>query len=135
MADKIRLAERFDNFGIHYIEGGWPGSNPRDIEFFELAQKRNWKNARIAAFGSTRRKGIKVNKDAQVELLLKAETPVVTIFGKTWLLHVQRVIKTTPEENLKMIADTVRYLKKNGRHVIYDAEHAFDGYKNLEWIR
>ena len=130
VADKIRLAERFDHFGIDYIEGGWPGSNPRDIEFFELAQKRNWKHAQIAAFGSTRRKGIKVNKDAQVELLLKAETPVVTIFGKTWLLHVQKVIKTTPEENLKMIADTVRYLKKNGRHVIYDAEHAFDGFKD-----
>ena len=130
VADKIRLAERFDQFGIHYIEGGWPGSNPRDIEFFELAKKRNWKNALIAAFGSTRRKGIKVHKDAQVELLLKAETPVVTIFGKTWLLHVQEVIKTTPAENIKMIADTVRYLKKNGRHVIYDAEHAFDGYKD-----
>ncbi len=130
VADKIRLAERFDHFGIHYIEGGWPGSNPRDIEFFELARKRRWKKAKIAAFGSTRRKGVKVHKDAQVELLLKAETPVVTIFGKTWLLHVQEVIKTTPEENLKMIADTVRYLKKNGRYVIYDAEHAFDGFKD-----
>ena len=130
VADKLRLAERFDHFGIHYIEGGWPGSNPKDVEFFDQAKKRSWKNAQIAAFGSTRRKGVKANKDPQVDLLLKAETPVVTIFGKTWLLHVQEVIKTTPDENLKMIADTIKYLKKNGRYVIYDAEHAFDGYKD-----
>ena len=130
VADKIRLAERFDQFGIHYIEGGWPGSNPRDIEFFELAKKINWKTAKIAAFGSTRRKGVTAGKDPQVQLLLRAETPVVTIFGKTWLLHVKEVIKTSPEENINMIADTVRHLKKHGRHVIYDAEHAFDGFKD-----
>ena len=130
VADKLRLAERFDHFGIHYIEGGWPGSNPRDIEFFEEARRQNWKQAQIAAFGSTRRKGVKVSKDPQVDLLLRAETPVVTIFGKTWLLHVLKIIKTHPDENLKMIGETIRYLKQHGRHVIYDAEHAFDGYKD-----
>ncbi len=130
VADKIRLAERFDAFGIHYIEGGWPGSNPRDIEFFEQAARKRWKHSRIAAFGSTRRKKIAVEDDPQVRLLLEAETPVVTIFGKTWLLHVKEVLRTNSRENTDMIADTIAYLKDQGRHVIYDAEHAFDGYKD-----
>ncbi len=130
VADKIRLAERFDHFGIHYIEGGWPGSNPRDIEFFRQTKTRKWKHARIAAFGSTRRKGVKVHQDEQVNLLLGAGTPVVTIFGKAWLLHVKEVLKASAEENIQMIADTVRHLKKHGRRVIYDAEHAFDGFKD-----
>ena len=130
VADKIRLAERFDAFGIHYVEGGWPGSNPRDIEFFEAAKDRKWRKARIAAFGSTRRKGVPVEQDKQVRLLVEAKTPVVTIFGKTWLLHVKEVLKASAEENIRMIADTVRYLKEQGRHVIYDAEHAFDGFKD-----
>jgi 2-isopropylmalate synthase len=130
VADKIRIAERLDLFGIHYIEGGWPGSNPRDIEFFEQIRHRQLKQARVAAFGSTRRKQVTVEKDDQVRLLVAAETPVITIFGKTWLLHVKEVLHTTPDENLAMIADTVRYLKDQGRMVIYDAEHAFDGYKD-----
>ncbi len=130
LADKLRIAERLDSFGVHYIEGGWPGSNPKDIEFFKEAAKRNYKHAKIAAFGSTRRKGIKPEDDAQVRLLVDAETPVVTIFGKTWLLHVIEVLRTTPEENLEMIRDTVRYLKEQGRFVVYDAEHAFDGFKD-----
>src|SRR3954447_11333619 len=130
VADKLRIAERLDAFGIHYIEGGWPGSNPRDIEFFAEAKKRRFKHARLAAFGSTRRKETPVEKDDQVRLLIEAETPVVTIFGKTWLLHVKEVLRTTPEENLAMIADTVRFLKANGKYVVYDAEHAFDGYKD-----
>ncbi len=130
VADKIRLAERFDAFGIHYIEGGWPGSNPRDIEFFQQAAKKRWKHSKIAAFGSTRRKKIAVEEDPQVALLLEAKTPVVTIFGKTWLLHVKEVLRTTPSENIAMIADTVAYLKAKGRQVFYDAEHAFDGYKD-----
>ena len=130
VVDKLRLAERLDTFGIQYIEGGWPGSNPKDIEFFEQARQRKFKNARLAAFGSTRRKNEAVDKDDQVRLLLKAETPVVTIFGKTWLLHVREVLKTNPDENLAMIADTIRFLKDNGRFVVYDAEHAFDGYKD-----
>src|SRR5687768_18112057 len=130
VADKLRIAERLDAFGIHYIEGGWPGSNPKDIEFFDEAKRRKLKHALLAAFGSTRRKGIAVEKDDQVRLLLEADTPVVTIVGKTWLLHVQEVLRTTPQENLGMIADTVRFLKDNGKIVVYDAEHAFDGYKD-----
>ena len=127
--DKLRIAEKLDSFGVHYIEGGWPGSNPKDIEFFAEASKRKFKHARLAAFGSTRRKGIAVEKDEQVQLLVDAKTPVVTIYGKTWLMHVKEVLKATPDENLAMIGDTVRFLKDHGRTVIYDAEHAFDGYK------
>jgi 2-isopropylmalate synthase len=130
VADKIRIAERLDAFGVHYIEGGWPGSNPRDIEFFALARHRTFRHARLAAFGSTRRKDVNVEQDDQVRLLLDAETPVVTIFGKTWLLHVREVLQTTPAENLAMIEDTVRHLKRHGKFVVYDAEHAFDGYKD-----
>lgn len=127
--DKLRIAEKLDAFGIHYIEGGWPGSNPKDIEFFAEARRRKFKNSRLAAFGSTRRKGIAVADDEQVRLLLEAETPVVTIYGKTWLLHVKEVLRASPDENLAMIADTIRFLKDHGRFVIYDAEHGFDGYK------
>ena len=130
VTDKLRVAEKLDAFGVHYIEGGWPGSNPRDIEFFAQAKGRTFRRARLAAFGSTRRKDTPVEADDQVRLLLDAETPVVTIFGKTWMLHVLEVLQTTPEENLAMIADTVRHLKANGKHVIYDAEHAFDGFKD-----
>jgi len=128
--DKLRIAEKLDSFGVHYIEGGWPGSNPKDIEFFNEAKNKKLKRAKLAAFGSTRRKDIAAADDDQVRLLLEAETPVVTIYGKTWLLHVKKVLRTTPDENLAMIADTVRFLKENGRFVVYDAEHAFDGYKD-----
>jgi 2-isopropylmalate synthase len=129
VADKIRIAERIDAFGIHYIEGGWPGSNPKDIEFFEQAKRKKFRNAKLAAFGSTRRKGVRVQDDDQVRLLLKAETPVVTIYGKTSMLHVKEVLRCTPDENLAMIRDTVRFLKDHGKIVLYDAEHCFDGYK------
>jgi 2-isopropylmalate synthase len=129
VADKLRIAERLDAFGVHYVEGGWPGSNPKDIEFFAEARHRTFKNARLAAFGSTRRKDIAAAADDQVQLLIEAATPVVTIFGKTSMLHVREVLQTTPEENLLMIADTVRFLKQHGRFVVYDAEHAFDGFK------
>jgi 2-isopropylmalate synthase len=129
VADKLRVAEKLDAFGVHYIEGGWPGSNPKDIEFFAQAKKKRFKNARLAAFGSTRRKDVAVENDDQVRLLIEAETPVVTIYGKTSMLHVKEVLRCTPEENLGMIADTVRYLKDHGKFVIYDAEHCFDGYK------
>ncbi|MEO8427755.1 MAG: citramalate synthase [Verrucomicrobiota bacterium] len=128
VADKLRIAEKIDAFGIPYIEGGWPGSNPKDVEFFEEAKRKKFKHARLAAFGSTRRKGIAVEKDEQVRLLLAAETPVITLVAKTWLLHVKEVLRTTPDENLAMISDTVRYLKDQGKFVIYDAEHCFDGY-------
>ncbi len=126
--DKLRIAEKLDAFGVHYIEGGWPGSNPKDIEFFNEARRKKFRNARLAAFGATRRKGVAVEDDEQVRLLLEAETPVVTIVGKTWLLHVKEVLKTTPDENLGMIGDTIRFLKDNGKFVIYDAEHSFDGF-------
>src|SRR5437588_6594182 len=126
--DKIRIAEKIDAFGIHYIEGGWPGSNPKDIEFFAEAKRKKFRHARLAAFGATRRKGTPVGQDEQVRLLLEAETPVITIVGKTWLLHVKEVLRASPEENLAMIGDTIRYLKDHGKYVIYDAEHSFDGY-------
>ena len=129
VADKLRIAEKLDAFGVHYIEGGWPGSNPKDIEFFAQAKRKKFKNARLAAFGSTRRKGVPVEQDDQVRLLLEAGTPVVTIYGKTSMLHVKEVLRCTPEENLAMIGDTVKFLKDNGKYVVYDAEHAFDGYK------
>src|SRR5262245_41913069 len=130
VADKLRITERLDAFGVHYIEGGWPGSNPKDIESFEQAKSRRFHHARLAAFGSTRRKDITVGSDDQVRLLINAATPVVTIFGKTWLLHVREVLQTTPEENLAMIGDTVWFLKDHGVFVVYDAEHAFDGCKD-----
>jgi 2-isopropylmalate synthase len=128
--DKLRIAEKLDAFGIHYIEGGWPGSNPKDIEFFAEAKRKKFRRARLAAFGATRRKGVRVDSDEQVRLLLEAETPVITIVGKTWLLHVKEVLRATPDENLAMIADTIRFLKDQGKFVIYDAEHSFDGYND-----
>jgi 2-isopropylmalate synthase len=128
--DKLRIAEKLDNFGIHYIEGGWPGSNPKDLEFFSQASKRKWKQARIAAFSMTRRKGVAVEDDELMRQILAAETPVTTIVGKSWLLHVHEVLRATPDENLGMIGDTIRFLKDHRKHVIYDAEHAFDGYKD-----
>lgn len=130
VADKLRIAERLDGFGVHTIEGGWPGSNPRDIEFFAEAKLRRFRRAKLAAFGFTRKKGVMVENDSQVRLLLKAETPVVTLVGKTWLLHVTEVLRVKPDENLGMIADTIRFLKDHGRRVVYDAEHAFDGFQD-----
>ena len=128
--DKIRIAQKLDEFGIHYIEGGWPGSNPKDVSFFEKAADLDWRHSRITAFGSTRRKNTGVDDDPQIQLLLEANTPTVTFFGKTWLLHVTEVLGTTEKENTAMIEDTARFLKENRREVIYDAEHFFDGYKN-----
>jgi 2-isopropylmalate synthase len=130
VTDKLRIAERLDAFGVYAVEGGWPGSNPRDIEFFAQARRRRFKQARLAAFGSTRRRGVAVEDDEQVRLLLDAETPIVTVVGKTWLLHVHEVLRVKPDENLAMIADTIRYLKDHGRTVVYDAEHSFDGCKD-----
>ena len=127
--DKLRVAERLDEFGVDYIEGGWPGSNPKDVEFFAEAAKRSWQHAKIAAFGMTRRGGVNVEDDAQVRQLLEAGTPVITVVGKTWPLHVTEVFGVTLEENLAMIRDTVAYLKSKGREVFYDAEHFFDSYR------
>ncbi len=128
VADKILVAERLDQFGVDYIEGGFPGSNPRDIAFFAEARNLRLRHAKLAAFGSTRRAGVKADADPQLKTLLESAMPVVTIFGKTWLLHVNEVLRTTPEENLAMIEDSVRYLAAQGREVIYDAEHFYDGY-------
>ena len=127
--DKLRIARRLDEFGMQYIEGGWPGSNPKDIEFFDRAQNElDLKQARLAAFGSTCRPNIDPADDQQVQLLIDANTPVVTIFGKSWDLHVTDVLRTDLEENLRMIRDTVAYLKSHGKEVIYDGEHFFDGF-------
>lgn len=130
VSSKLRLTEKLDQFGIDYIEGGWPGSNPRDMAYFEEVRRLDLRHAKIAAFGSTRRATVAVEEDEQVRLLLEAETPVVTIFGKSWLLHVEEVLRTTAATNLAMIEDTVRYLKAQGREVVYDGEHFFDGYKD-----
>ena len=128
VADKLLIAERLDQFGVDYIEGGFPGSNPRDISFFAEAKKLKLAHAKLAAFGATRRAGVKPEEDAQLRTLLESEMPVLTLVGKTWLLHVNEILRTTPEENLAMIEDSVRYLVAQGREVIYDAEHFFDGY-------
>src|SRR5579863_3301330 len=128
VADKLLIAERLDQFGVDYVEGGYPGSNPRDISFFEEAKRLKLKHAKMAAFGSTRRAGSKAETDPQLKTLLESEMPVLTIVGKTWLLHVREVLRTTPEENLAMIEDSIRYLTAQGREIVYDAEHFFDGY-------
>jgi 2-isopropylmalate synthase len=129
VTDKLLIAEKLDHFGVDYIEGGFPGSNPRDITFFQEARKLQLKHARLAAFGSTRRAGAKADEDAQLRTLLDSGMPVLTIVGKTWALHVTEILRTTLEENLAMIEDSTRYLVAQGREVVYDAEHFFDGYK------
>jgi 2-isopropylmalate synthase len=134
LEDKIKIARLLDELGIHYIEGGWPGSNPKDIEFFKAIKKVKLKNAKIVAFSSTRRPKVKVEDDKNIATLLAADTPAVAIFGKCWDLHVTDALKTTLEENLAMIKDTIAYAKKAGKEVIFDAEHFFDGYsRNPEY--
>jgi 2-isopropylmalate synthase len=128
--DKIRIAHKLDELGMHYIEGGWPGSNPRDIEFFKRAGRVSFQQAKIAAFGSTRYPEKKVEDDPNIQHLLKAETAAVTIFGKSWDLHVREALSTNQDENLRMIADSLTYLKKHCGEVLFDAEHFFDGYKS-----
>jgi 2-isopropylmalate synthase len=126
--DKIKIARRLDDFGIPYIEAGWPGSNAKDAEFFRRIKSHPLKQAQIAAFGSTRRAGVTCEADSQIQMLMDAETPVVTMVGKTWDLHVHKVLETTLDENLAMIGDSVRYMGAT-RRVFYDAEHFFDGFK------
>ena len=128
-ADKLRIAHELDAFGIPFIEGGWPGSNPKDAEFFRLARDEHWQQATIAAFGSTRRAGSRVEDDANIRALIEAETQICTIVGKSSTLHVEAVLETTLDENLRMIHDSVAYLRSQGRRVFYDAEHFFDGYR------
>lgn len=127
--DKLHIAEKLDEFGIHYIEGGWPGSNPKDAEFFTHASRMSWKNAKIAAFGSTRHWKNKVDQDGNIRALLEAETPVVTIVGKSWDFHVREALKISLDQNLQIISESIEYLKKRGREVAFDAEHFFDGYQ------
>lgn len=128
--DKVRIARRLDEFGMDFVEGGWPGSNPKDEAFFERMKSEPLKHALLASFGSTRRAGIEAASDPQIQKLLAAATPVITIFGKTWEQHIRHALRTTPDENLRMIEDSVRCLKSRGSTVIYDAEHFFDGYKS-----
>jgi 2-isopropylmalate synthase len=127
--DKLRVAQKLDAFGMHYIEGGWPGSNPKDAEFFNRAAGLKLHNARIAAFGSTRKANGNVQTDPQIKMLRDARTPVVTMVAKTSTLHVTHVLETDLEENLDMIADSVAYFKQDGKEVMHDAEHFFDGFK------
>ena len=130
LEDKIKIAKLLDEAGVHYIEGGWPGSNPKDIEFFKQMKEIGLKNAKLVAFSSTRRPGMKIEYDKNIQTLLEAETPVVSIFGKCWDFHVRDALKTSLLENLDMIEKTVSFAKKAGREVIFDAEHFFDGYKD-----
>src|ERR1700685_2645330 len=126
--DKLIIAQKLDELGIDYIEGGWPNSNPKDKEFFKRAQDVKFKHAQLTAFGSTRFSKNSVDQDPNVRALLDAETPTVSIFGKSWDLHVHRALGIDEEQNLKLIGETVKYLKDNGREVVYDAEHFFDGF-------
>jgi 2-isopropylmalate synthase len=130
LADKLRVARMLDEYGMPYIEGGWPGSNPKDIEFFRAARSMTWQTAKLAAFGSTRHRANRADDDPNLRELVAAETPVVTIFGKSWLLHVTEVLGASPQENVDMIGDSVGFIVDHGRELVYDAEHFFDGYKD-----
>ncbi len=129
LEDKLKVTQRLDDVGIHFIEGGWPGSNAKDMEFFQRVRSLSLKQAQVAAFGATRRAGTTCEADPQIKLLLDARTSVVTLVGKSWDLHVHHVLEATLDENLAMIADSVRYFVAQGRRVFYDAEHYFDGFK------
>ena len=127
--DKLRITRKLDELGFHYVEGGWPGSNPKDARFFQMCRGISFKNTRLTAFGSTRRADTRPEDDQSIQALLEVETDVVTIFGKSWDLHASEILGVTLDENLSMIGDTLSYLKEQGKEVIYDAEHFFDGYK------
>jgi 2-isopropylmalate synthase len=126
--DKLRVATALDQLGVDVVEGGWPGSNPKDKEFFARASEIPWRNAQLAAFGATRRPNRSADGDPGLETLLVANTPIVTLVGKSWTLHVDEALRTTREENLAMIADSARFFVREGRRVVFDAEHFFDGY-------
>jgi 2-isopropylmalate synthase len=128
--EKLRIAQRFDEDHFHYIEGGWPGSNPKDMRFFEMAKEVKFKNSKLTAFGSTRKPHIKAASCPNLKALIKAGTRAVTIFGKSWDLHVNEILKIDLDENTKMIQDSIEYLKSMDKEVLFDAEHFFDGYKN-----
>ncbi|MEM4617137.1 MAG: citramalate synthase, partial [Ignisphaera sp.] len=138
--DKIKIALALDDLGVDYIEAGWPGSNPKDAEFFNVIKRYSLSHAKIAAFGSTRKKNSKVYEDENVKAILKADVDFAVIFGKSWSLHVYEILHASKEENLEMIYDTINYLKSHGIKVIFDAEHFYQGYKedpeySLETLR
>ncbi|MEK7678951.1 MAG: citramalate synthase, partial [Deltaproteobacteria bacterium] len=128
--DKVRIALKLDELGVHYIEGGWPGSNPKDIEFFAEMRKMRLASSTLVSFGSTRRAGVKAKDDPSIKALLSSGAPAITVVGKSWKFHVTHALRATLEENLDMIGDTMEYLKKRAGSVIFDAEHFFDGYKD-----
>ncbi|MDP3804071.1 MAG: citramalate synthase [Candidatus Omnitrophota bacterium] len=128
VSDKLKICEKLDSLGIQFIEGGWPGANPKDMSFFKKAKSLRLKNSHLAAFGSTRRANVPPGRDKILKDLLSADTAFVTIFGKSWDLHVKDVLKTSLDENLRMIEDSIKFLKSKGRKVFFDAEHLFDGY-------
>ena len=127
--DKVNITLALDRLGMDFVEGGWPGSNPKDAAYFDQVRRLPLKHARITAFGATCRAGVDPSCDPQVQMLLQAGTSVVTVVGKSWDLHVREVLAASLEENLSMVGDTVRYLREQGRAVFYDAEHFFDGFK------
>jgi len=127
--DKLRIARKLDEFGIHFIEGGWPGSNPKDEEFFALATREKWQQAQLCAFSMTRRAGIDAANDPNLQTIVAANTPVVTLVGKTWDFHVENALHVSLDENLRMIEESVDWVKAQGRRVFFDAEHFFDGLK------
>ena len=129
VSDKLRIARRLDDFGVHFIEGGWPGSNPKDVEFFTLARQETWK-ARLCAFGSTRHYKNNVQDDPNVEALIQARTPVVTVVAKSWDFHVEKALRISLQDNLELIHDTIQYLKEHVELVVFDAEHFFDGFRS-----
>src|SRR5665811_1691237 len=126
--EKVQIALRLDRLGVHYIEGGFPGSNPKDVEFYQKMAGHKLRTAILVSFGMTHKRGVRPHQDAQLKQLLKVDTPVVTIVGKSWKLHTQKVLRVGLEENLKMIEGSVAFLAKKGREVFYDAEHFFDGF-------
>jgi len=128
LRDKLRIVELLDELGVDYIEGGWPGSNPKDEEFFREVKNLKLTNAKIAAFGSTRKRETKVDVDPNLTAIVNADVDVAVIFGKAWTLHVTEVLRATKEENLDMVYDSVEYLRSHGMKVIFDAEHFYQGY-------
>lgn len=130
--DKLRILKKLDDFGVHYVEGGWPGAIPKDDEFFKKAKKINLKNTQLVVFGATRRPGVKAENDSGLQKLLSANCNVITLVGKAWLLHVKEALKVHPEENLEMIYDSIYFLKRRVKKVFFDAEHFFDGFKDNE---
>ena len=130
LEDKLRIAERLDDFGVHYVEGGWPGSNPRDAGFFEAVRRLSLRRARVAAFGATRRHGTTCDADQNIRMLLQAQTPVVTVVGRTWDLPVEQDLRIPLPANVDLIADSIAYLRARVDEVVFDAEHFFDGYRS-----